>query len=344
MQLDSARELKSNLVALARSRTLALVRRASHRLGVTAPTAGRAGVATPRTGVAFGVAPMPGRAREYRLAVRVMNRGAGWARSLLQRVPGLAEREIDFAEGVRYAPRARNAPKPPRGEAVLQAGGSCGHPNITAGTLGAFVEDERRYYALSNNHVLADCDQAKLGDEIWQPGPYDIKRGKHQVIAHLSRFSALDPRRTDGVDAAIAELDGEVPEFLPWEYEGIGEMDPRPIEDRFAVTRVVKRGRTTAVTRGKVSAFELDGVRLDYGTRLESRIITFDDQLEFVHLQRTRAFSQGGDSGSLILDQVTSRPYALLYGGGPDAEGIDRTLAHFLPLVLKRLGVRMVSP
>lgn len=344
MLLDSARELKSNLVALTRSRTVALVARASQRLGVTPRTAGVAGVVRPRIGVAFGVAPMPGRAGGYRLAVRVMSGAGGWIRALLDRIPGLGEREIDLAEGVRYAPRAASARRPPNAPAVLQAGGSCGHAAITAGTLGAFVEDEQRYYALSNNHVLADCDRAKVGDGIWQPGPYDAQRTGHQVIAHLSRWVPLDPTRNDGVDAAIAELDGEVPEFLPWEYDGIGEMDPRPIVERFAVTRVIKRGRTTHVTRGKVSAFELDGVQLDYGTRLESRIITFDDQLEFVHVTASRAFSQGGDSGSLILDQATLRPYALLYGGGADADGIDRTLGHFLPLVLKRLKVRMVSP
>lgn len=343
MQLDSARELKSNLIALARSRTLALVARASRQLGVTPRPTRPVGPLVPRTGVAFGVAPMPGNGRGYRLAVRVMNRGAGWARGVLRQVPGLAEREIDLVEGVRYRPRARAARRPTGDPRVLRAGGSCGHPRITAGTLGGFVEDARSYYALSNNHVLADCDAGRVGDPIWQPGPYDAQRGEHQVIAHLARWIALDPLRTDGVDAAIAVLDGEVPEFLPWEYDGIGEMDPRPIEERYAVSRVVKRGRTTRVTRGKVSAFELDGVRLDYGTRLEPRLITFDDQLEFVHVHRTRAFSQGGDSGSLILDEASRRPYALLYGGGPDAEGVDRTLGHFLPSVLRQLRVRMVS-
>ena len=94
--------------------------------------------------------------------------------------------------------------------------------------------------------------------------------------------------------------------------------------------------------KATISATDL--VRIDYGTRLESRLITFDDQLEFVHVNRTRAFSQGGDSGSLILEETSRRPYALLYGGGPDAEGVDRTLGHFLPSVLRQLRVRMVAP
>jgi hypothetical protein len=36
-------------------------------------------------------------------------------------------------------------------------------------------------------------------------------------------------------------------------------------------------------------------------------------------------------------------PYAFLYGGGPDDQGIDRTLAHYLPQVLDELGVRLVQ-
>jgi hypothetical protein len=35
--------------------------------------------------------------------------------------------------------------------------------------------------------------------------------------------------------------------------------------------------------------------------------------------------------------------YALLYGGGPDANGIDRTLAHFIPGVFKAMKVRLVQ-
>lgn len=344
MRLESARELKVNLIALVRSASRAGAVRASERLGVVSRGARPTASVPSRQGVAFGVAPMPGDARQFRLAVRVMGRSAGWARRILARIPGLGERELDFAQGVQYAPRAGRTAPAHRPVKVLRAGGSCGHPNITAGTLGGFVEDSRRYYALSNNHVFADCDAASVGDPIWQPGPYDARSGAHVVIAHLSRWVELDPSRTDVVDAAIAELDGEVPEFLPWDYAGIGEVVPRPIEDRYAVRRVVKRGRTTGVTRGRVSAFELDGVRLDYGTRLEPRLITFDDQIECVHQRSTRAFSQGGDSGSLILDAATLRPYALLYGGGADADGIDRTLAHFLPPVLQRLRVRMVQP
>ena len=80
MQLESARELKANLVALARSRTVALVARASQRLGVLPRPVRATGAVVPHTGVAFGIAPMPGNARGYRLAVRVMNRSLSRSR------------------------------------------------------------------------------------------------------------------------------------------------------------------------------------------------------------------------------------------------------------------------
>lgn len=115
------------------------------------------------------------------------------------------------------------------------------------------------------------------------------------------------------------------------------------MEDRYAVRKVIKRGRTTGVTRGVVSAFELDGVRLDYGTRRNPFLVTYDNQIEIVHVRAERPFSQPGDSGSFILDQDTLQPFALLYAGGPDAEGVDRRLAHFMPEVLTRLNVQLAT-
>ena len=73
-------------------------------------------------------------------------------------------------------------------------GYSLGHHNITAGTLGCLVRDIRRCYCklekdcgcsatrqersgnyliLSNNHILADSNQAQLGELILQSGPVD---------------------------------------------------------------------------------------------------------------------------------------------------------------------------
>ena len=52
-------------------------------------------------------------------------------------------------------------------------GVSIGHPNIGAGTIACRLRGGTDYYILSNNHVFADENQASLGDNILQPGPYD---------------------------------------------------------------------------------------------------------------------------------------------------------------------------
>ncbi len=328
MKLDSINNLKQVGLQRAKAWTAKTARLAHARRASTSDAAS----APKHVAVAYGAAPME-KKNEYKLAVRVMG-------ARLQDVPGLVPdmssiplAELDVVEGIRFGKRLS-----------LRAGGSCGHRRITAGTLGAFVEDDDDYYMLSNNHVFANSDLGRAGDPIWQPGRMDIRDGKFEVIGFLERWSPLDETRRDNIDAALAVFSDRVKTFYPWDYTGIGRVKRKPVEDRYAVSKVIKRGRTTGVTRGQVTAFDLDGVEIDFGTRAKPRVIKFDDQIEVVDVQpQRRDFSAGGDSGSLIIDSESMQPYALLYGGGPDAEGIDRTLAHFLPDVLDRLQVRLVQ-
>lgn len=145
------------------------------------------------------------------------------------------------------------------------------------------------------------------------------------------------------MDAALARFSDNVVNFVPWEYAGVGRMKRRPVENRLSVTRVIKQGRTTGVTRGRVSAYELDGIVINYGTTKDPALVTFDNQIEIVGDPPGKPFSRPGDSGSFIIDRDTLRAYALLYGGGPDDQGIDRTLAQFMPDVLDALKVRLVQ-
>ncbi len=61
--------------------------------------------------------------------------------------------------------------------------------------------------------------------------------------------------------------------------------------------QVGKVGRTTGTTNGRVSAFELDNVVVEY----DSGVLKFDGQVE-IESADSSPFSQGGDSGSLIVD------------------------------------------
>jgi hypothetical protein len=333
MKLSTARELKNNIIALIRDRVLrAHIENAEKRISARFASAKPGGrpLAAPE-GVAVGIAPQGGNKNGFKLAVRVLDRGSALSDVALRSLPVLEEDDLDLAHGVTYEPRY-----------TVRAGGSCGHFRITAGTLGGFVEDEDNYYILSNNHVLADSGWGHLGDPIWQPGPGDVAGGRYKVIGSLARVLPLKILGTASIDAALATMSGDVSRFDPWSYAGIGQMNPRVVTDRYAVEPVVKRGRTTKVTRGQVSAFELDGVRINYGTEHAPRVVTFDNQMEFVHVKPPKPFSQPGDSGSFILDASTLRPVALLFSGGLDDNKIDRTLGHFMRDVLDALGVRLI--
>jgi hypothetical protein len=280
--------------------------------------------------VAVGLVPPSKGSREYRVAVR-LPAGGGRVNTLIAQLNKHA-RDFDIVRGVRYRPRL-----------VLRAGGSCGHERGSAGTLGGFVEDDEHYFVLSNSHILANSGDCRVGDPILQPGPADLRPGRFSVIARLTRWTKL--RTGKGrADAAIARLSDDATEFYPRWMPGIGEMARVPIADRLSIRCVVKRGRTSGVTRGTISAFDLDGVEIDYSDDEDgSRIVSFDHQLEFVGPRRNAPFSKPGDSGSFILDAETLRPAALLFAGGRDSKGIDRTLGHFMPEVLAEMGARIAQ-
>lgn len=206
-----------------------------------------------------------------------------------------------------------------------KGGYSVGHENITAGTIATIVYDilpegstnppahgigtPPKYYILSNNHVLANSNNANTGDPIVQPGPYDGGVLPQDKIATLSRFVSIttDPpvsreQHNNLIDAAIAE--GQFDE-LDREIYWIGHVwGWRRKADVKVGTVVKKTGRTTNFTIGRITAINAT-VDVDYGG---GRLARFKDQIV------TTNISAGGDSGSLVttLDNVA---IGLLFAG-----------------------------
>jgi len=202
-------------------------------------------------------------------------------------------------------------------------GVSIGHYRITAGTLGCLVKDKQdNVYILSNNHVLANTNKASIGDPIYQPGPYDGGTSK-DTIAKLERWIPLVRNSINNVDAAIAKpiKDSDVSR----EILGIGFV--RGIINPKTDLVVRKSGRTTGVTNGVITAINAY-VRVLY----DSFILDFDDQI----IIGTENFSQGGDSGSLILD---TKNYAvgLLFAGSE-----THTVANPIQNVLNSLNLSRI--
>jgi hypothetical protein len=307
MRLESVRELKRVL------------------LGEDGEALGLPGAAD--GAIALGVAPAAGPG-DYRLAVRVQ--GAEPSAERLALIDRAARGEVD----VRRIGRVIAQSEPGSGrQRPVEVGASVGHFAITAGSVGAFVrvEDDERARLLSNNHVLANENQGRRGDEILQPGPADGGRMGADRIATLERFVELDTAGVNEVDAALALLDDGI--------EFVNEIGGDPLASEPAapeeVEAVIKQGRTTGLTRGSVSAIEVDGVSVSFS----AGTLVFDDQVEISG--RDGAFSAGGDSGSLITDEATRRGIALLFAGseqgGPGGTGV--TYGNPLTAVFARLQI-----
>jgi hypothetical protein len=111
------------------------------------------------------------------------------------------------------------------------------------------------------------------------------------------------------VDAAIAEVVDEG--VVSHEILGIGTIKGL---GEVALGAVIKKsGRTTALTTGTVLQTDVT-VRVGYGA---GRVATFTDQL------MAGAMSQGGDSGSAVLDG-SNRLVGLLFAGSTNSTIINR--------------------
>jgi hypothetical protein len=331
MQLDSVRELK----AVIQRRALAMIARAAaagRNIALSAQPMAEV-KATHRT-FALGIAART--ARDFRLAVRVQRRGLQDSPQL-ERICAMARNEVE----VRYIGRLVKQATPwhQRRNRPLRIGGSVGHFAITAGTLGAFVTRRRdgAVMVLSNNHVLADENRAADGDAILQPGPFDGGRRPADRIGDLAGFVRLRRSGVNLVDAAVARLRDDIA-YDQARLTGIGRLaglGPAVLDDSAPVAKV---GRTTGVTRGRVTAFELDNVVVAY----DSGNLRFDDQIE-IEGAGDAAFSDGGDSGSLIVD-AEQRAVALLFAGGDQGGSNGRGLTYANPLatVLERLKVDLL--
>jgi len=341
MRLESARALKAELLDASRTWTLAhptrLERglpRGSPPFGFDVPTVGL--IVEDPTPIAVGVAPRQG--KDVKLAIRVRERSAA-AQALIESVRRRAAGEVDVRTTGRIAVKA-SRPRlwQRRRHRPLQPGTSIGHFAVTCGSLGAFVLDARdRLCVLSNNHVIANEDNAAVNDAILQPGVDDGGAGEDRV-ASLLRWPRLSTRGTNRVDAALGLLDREQA-ILGNHWYGLGALHGAlSVDDllRDARAPVAKLGRTTGLTRGRVTAVELDQVYVEY----DRGDLRFDDQIE-IEGSGDRAFSDGGDSGSLVLGRG-GLAVGLLFAGSETGGRNDRGLTFVNPIesVLSKLGAR----
>lgn len=219
------------------------------------------------------------------------------------------------------------------------------------GTLGSLVTDGTKQYILSNFHVFAgdvefggNAIVAKVGDPIIQPGLIDVScNGKNsQDVATLSAWA--DPLASTNIDAAIAEVSLLMvdPAGAILEIGKISNLTLAPSLD----LAVKKSGRTSRLTRSKITGLNAT-IFVSYDTECagSSRgTATFVGQI--VIGNRGSKFLAAGDSGSLMVEDVTLNPRAvgLLYAGSSStaiANPIDEVLCYFSTVLGK--SVTMVG-
>jgi S1-C subfamily serine protease len=233
-------------------------------------------------------------------------------------------------------------------------GVSIGHFLITAGTLGMIVKKRHTPYILSNNHVLANSNNADIGDEIWQPGKID-GGGSADTIGHLSSFIKIEfegdestcliargyaaifnffaarvfrrrSRQTPTV-SAVNKVDCAIAlplldEAISDEILEIGKPTGFNFSELNTGDVVKKSGRTSGVTQGTVIG-TVGIAKVNYG----DKIAVFEDQIF------TTAIAQGGDSGSVVLNEK-NEVIGLLFAGSDSL-----TIVNKIQNVIEALGL-----
>jgi hypothetical protein len=247
------------------------------------------------------------------------------------------------------SPTARYRPAP--------GGVSIGHRSITAGTLGCLVKKNGQIVILSNNHVLANSNAAEIGDPILQPGPYDGGRFPEDHIADLEQFIPINitgvPSECSIATAVanflngIAKLLGSSAQLQAIEQQATANLvdaaiarplNPNDVKDEILQIGAIqgtaegelgmavkKSGRTTGYTTGEIQQVDVTA-NVQYG---EGKIAQFTDQL------MAGPMSQGGDSGSAVLDD-NNRLVGLLFAGSDST-----TIMNRIQNVFSELGVSL---
>jgi hypothetical protein len=240
-------------------------------------------------------------------------------------------------------------------------GVSLGHFQITAGTLGCVVHDNHNHtrLILSNNHVLANHNKARIGDPILQPGTANGGVVKNDTLAYLARFSPIkfglekEPdtfaQRLVNALNSLARLLGSnqslsVTRKTPSAFNLVDAAVARPVDDAQisdeileigVITGIIppslgmpvrKSGKATGLTQGTISVMDVT-IDIDF---LNGNIARFENQIV------TTCMSQGGDSGSLLVHANLPKAVGLLFAGSDKA-----TIHNPIQAVLDALEVRI---
>jgi hypothetical protein len=224
------------------------------------------------------------------------------------------------------------------------------HPSEYVGTLGLIIREGNNLYGITNNHVGANEDvlgmrppAAKKGDPWVQPSNGSVPK---DLIAKLYKWNRLKPQAPGNInyyDFAMGKI--VVPGLAGAKHNEIKDIGSvKGIEDIELDDKVMKRGRTTLKTKGRVIAVNAR-VYVPY----QGYNCDFTDQVTIIgDPDPNIPFSLGGDSGSWIVSaepDVRTNVYkskALLFAGGENEEtGFDETVASPIRRIVRDFSLKV---
>jgi endonuclease G len=246
----------------------------------------------------------------------------------------------EFTVEYRVVPEATTSDRKTRLDPI-SPGASVANARETAGTIGCIVFDkvDGTPYILSNWHVLHG-PEGSIGDEIVQPGPFDDNR------IGLNRLGVLVRSHLGHAgDCAVATIEGRAVDPAIIELGTLVEK----LADPDLGDRVVKSGRTTAVTRGIVTRVHTIA-RIDYGGSIgEQEVGGFEIGVDPEHVPANGEVSMGGDSGSAwLLVGKNGKPAGIMAGlhfaGEGSMDPNEHAIACYASSVFEKLALTLTRP
>jgi hypothetical protein len=164
------------------------------------------------------------------------------------------------------------------------------------------------------------------------------------TVGHLTQFVNLQPPPAVPVDAAIAQVvagtvdpTGAILELGATVTNGVPDPGPPASGSGMKATlgqSVAKSGRSTGLTCATVQAVNATApVQYQKGCTTTAFTVTYKNQVVVNPMTDGDSFSAEGDSGSLVVDQMTAQPVGLLYAG----DNLGNTVANPVSDVLNAL-------
>jgi hypothetical protein len=208
------------------------------------------------------------------------------------------------------SPKSRNRP-------VTGGSSELNSNSRTAGTAGPYpvevVDTSKAIWGesvvsgdivrLSNNHIYARTNDADIGEDVQQPSPADSGT-EDDVVGRLVGYVPLEDGAT--VDVAARSVDTEIESSS---LLGLGEKYTGSVfrgdYSKLIGDTLVKTGRTSSVTRGRVLATSASTiVNFPHGKQYKMRDLIITEDM-----------SRGGDSGSPAYIEQSGEFVGLLFSG-----------------------------